>query len=237
VHCFGGFSITVHGSEVDLRQIKPKARALLRLLALNGGNPVHREVLEERLWPDADPENAARGLHVAISAVRRALEPDVPRGAPSLLTREGNAYRLVLADVEASDLTEFEEAAAKARVARQRQDLPALSAAFVTLCRLHTGDLLPEDGSSEWVLGRREDCRSTLVEAAQALSAMLLQAGRPVEAAEACGAGIRVDRYQDSLWRLLIAARDAAGEVGAAGRARADYERVLAELGVEASRA
>jgi predicted Zn-dependent protease len=66
---------------------------------------------------------------------------------------------------------------------------------------------------------------------------MLLQAGRPVEAAEACGAGIRVDRYQDSLWRLLIAARDAAGEVGAAGRARADYERVLAELGVEASRA
>jgi predicted Zn-dependent protease len=87
------------------------------------------------------------------------------------------------------------------------------------------------------VLGRREHCRSTLVEAAQALGAMLLQAGRPAEAAEACGAGIRVDRYQDSLWQLLIAARERAGEVGAAGRARAEYDRVLAELGVAATRA
>jgi DNA-binding SARP family transcriptional activator len=44
--------------------------------------------------------------------------------------------------------------------------------------------------------------------------------------------GLRADRYQDPLWRLLISARERAGDLVAARRAEADYARIQAELGI-----
>jgi DNA-binding SARP family transcriptional activator len=71
------------------------------------------------------------------------------------------------------------------------------------------------------------------VGAAEALAELRLERGDVDGAARAANAGLRIDRYHDPLWRLLIRARDAAGDQGAATRARASYERMLAELGVE----
>jgi DNA-binding SARP family transcriptional activator len=51
-------------------------------------------------------------------------------------------------------------------------------------------------------------------------------------AIRACQAGLRIDRYHDPLWRLLIEARDRAGDVGAANRDRREYQAMLAGLGV-----
>src|SRR3989442_6470844 len=58
----------------------PRVRAVLRLLAVHAGNPVHREVLQMAFWPDADAETGARNLHVAVSSLRSWLEPGVARG-------------------------------------------------------------------------------------------------------------------------------------------------------------
>ena len=52
----------------------------------------------------------------------------------------------------------------------------------------------------------------------------------------ACRFGLELDRYQDALWRLLIAARDRGGETGAASRDRRDYALVLETLGVGGDR-
>src|SRR5205823_14511387 len=104
IRCFGGFSIVIKGRPVDLTAIKPRARAVLRLLAVHTGNPVHREVLQTAFWPDADLETGARNLHVAVSSLRSWLEPGVGRGGSSFLLREGDAYRLALqADAERSE--------------------------------------------------------------------------------------------------------------------------------------
>src|SRR5207245_206633 len=56
IRCFGGFSIAIKGRPVDLTTIKPRVRAVLRLLAIHAGNPVHREVLQTAFWPDADAD-------------------------------------------------------------------------------------------------------------------------------------------------------------------------------------
>ncbi len=60
IRCFGGFSIAIKGRPVDLTTIKPRVRAVLRLLAIHAGNPVHREVLQTAFWPDADADTGAR---------------------------------------------------------------------------------------------------------------------------------------------------------------------------------
>ncbi len=235
IRCFGGFSIAIKGRPVDLTTIKPRVRAVLRLLAIHSGNPVHREVLQTAFWPDADADTGARNLHVAVSSLRSWLEPGVGRGGSSLLLREGDAYRLAIqADAEV-DLVQFSKALAAARVARLRGGVDAVITHFQQALELYAGELLPEDGPAEWAIEPRERFRAGALEAAQGLAELLLKQGDPAAAANACATGLWVDRLHDPLWKLLIQAREQAGDPGAASRARRDYARVLEELGLTAS--
>jgi DNA-binding SARP family transcriptional activator len=203
---------------------------VLRLLAVNAGRPVHREVIQDALWPDADPEAGARSLHVALSALRRELGPAAGRGSREILLRDGDAYRLAIPGGSRVDVLAFEEAMIRGRAARGRDDGRAATA-FGAAMTEYAGDLLPEDGPADWIVARRERARADYVEAALGLAEILL-AERPAEAAAVCVAALGVDAYHDPLWRLLIEARERAGDRAAAASARASYARMLADLGL-----
>ena len=235
IRLFGGFELRLEGRSVDLVGVRPRARTLLRLLCLNAGTALHHETIEAALWPEADAEASSRNLHVAIASLRRALEPTVARGAFQLLRRDGDAYRMALPAGSEVDLLPFERAVATGRAARERSDDEGAGRAFQEALDLYRGDLLPEDGPAEWVADRRELCRLAAVDAAQGLSEILLARGDPAGAARAASAGLLVERYHDPLWRVLIRAHNEAGDQGAASRARLGYDRMLAELGVEAA--
>jgi len=231
VRLFGSFAMTIEGHPVDLSRLKPRPRAVLRFLALNAGRPVHREVLQETFWPEADPETGARSLHVALSALRRELAPRAGRGACELLVREGDAYRLALPGASRIDLADFERAVVDARTIRARGATPLAIGAFRAALAAYGGDVLPEDGPAEWATGRRERARAEAVEAAGALAELLLD-GDPAGAADACAAGLALDSHHDPLWRLLVEARERAGDQAAATSARTGYARMLADLGI-----
>jgi DNA-binding SARP family transcriptional activator len=235
IRCFGGFSLAIKGRAVDLTAVKPRARAVLRLLTVHAGNPVHREVLEAAFWPDADAETGARNLHVVVSSLRSWLEPGVSRGGSSILLRQGDAYRLALQPDAEVDLVQFSKALASARVARLRGETEAAIAHFEQTLELYVGELLPEDGPAEWAIEPRERFHAGALEAAQGLAELLLKRGDPAAAANACSTGLWIDRLHDPLWKLLIQARDQAGDRVAASRARRDYARVLEELGLGAT--
>jgi DNA-binding SARP family transcriptional activator len=228
----GGYELRLDGRPVDLSGVRPRARALLRLLSLYAGGPVHHETIEAAMWPEADTDAASRNLHVAIAGLRRALEPNAGRGTFQLLRREGDAYRIALPEGADVDLLRFERALAAGRSARERGDADTALVAYQESLDRYAGELLPEDGPAEWVADRRELARLGAVEAAQQLAQLLLDRGDVEAAAQAAAAGLRIERYHDPLWRLLIRSRDEAGDQGAASRARAGYDRMLAELGV-----
>jgi DNA-binding SARP family transcriptional activator len=232
VRLLGGFGLELEGRPVDLSSVRPRARALLRLLALYAGAPVHHETIEAAMWPEAGAEAASRNLHVAIAGLRRVLEPTAGRGSFQLLRRDGDAYRLALPDAAEVDLIRFERALAAGRQARERGDSSGALLAFQEALDTYAGELLPEDGPAEWVSDRRELARLGAVEAAQQLAQLHLDRGDVEAAAQTASAGLRIERYHDPLWRLLIRSRDEAGDQGAASRARAGYDRMLAELGV-----
>jgi DNA-binding SARP family transcriptional activator len=235
IRCFGGFTIAINGRPVDLTAIKPRPRAVLRLLAVHGGNPVHREVLQLAFWPDADAETGARNLHVAVSSLRSSLEPGVGRGGSAFLLREGDAYRLALQPDAEVDLLQFAKALAAARVARLRGEMESAIGHFRQALELYAGEVLPEDGPAEWAIEPRERFRAGALEAAQGLAELLLKRGDAAAAANAAATGLWVDRFHDPLWKLLIDARERAGDPIAASRARRDYARVLEELGLTAT--
>jgi DNA-binding SARP family transcriptional activator len=234
VRTFGGFALEVDGRRVALDRVKPRARAVLRLLALHGGSPVHREIICEALWPDADAATGARSLHVAISALRGALVDAAGAAASRLLVRDGDAYRLAIPP-EAVDVARFDRAVAEGRAARGRGEVAAPG--FGLALEIHAGDLLPEDGPAEWVVDRRERYRMAAVESARAVAEESLLADQLDEVVRACRRGLEIDRTYDPLWRLLIEARDRAGDAGAATRERREYEVMLAGLGVDSATA
>jgi DNA-binding SARP family transcriptional activator len=222
----GGFAITVNSRTVDLSALKPRARALLHLLAIHAPAAVHREVLQEALWPDADAATGARSLQVGISAIRGALAV----GGPWLtVARDGDAYRLVSPD-EAVDLRDLERALAAARDVEAGGGTAAGS--YLAVVNRLDAELLPEDGPAEWVVQRREQLRVMGVAAAVSAARSALAGGDHESAAHACRVGLALDRYHDPLWRLLIEIDSRAGDAGAARRDRRDYEAVLAGLGV-----
>lgn len=235
IRLLGGYRLEVDGAQIELGGVRPRVRSLLRLLSLHAGAPVHHEQIEAALWPDADSMSASRNLHVAVAALRRALEPSAGRGGFQLVRRIGDAYVLSLPVGAEVDLLRLEVELDVGRAARSRGEIESARRSFRAVLDEYRGELLPEEGPAEWVTDRRESARLAVVEAAQALAELLLADGDAEAAASVCAAGLRVERYHDPLWRLLIRARDQAGDQGAATRARHGYGRMLAELGVEAS--
>ena len=225
----GGFAVTTDGRDLSLDGIKPRARSLLRLLAVHAGSAVHREVIAAALWPEADAGTSARSLQVAVSAVRGLFVEALGSDGARLVAREGDAYRLAV-DPEAVDVRQFDRAVGEARLARGRGgDVAEPLAAAMSL---YSGDLLPEEGPAEWIVEPREHYRAAAVDVAREAAEAALLAGDARTAIEACRAGLGIDRYHDPLWRLLIEARQAAGDVSAANRDRREYEAILVELGV-----
>jgi DNA-binding SARP family transcriptional activator len=229
VRTLGGFVLEVGGRIVPLDGVKPRVRSLLRLLAVHAGAPVHREVIQETLWPDAEAGAGSRSLHVALSALRKLLDDVADPPGGRLIVRDGDAYRLAVSPDDV-DLGRFDRAVAAGRAARARGE--ASAEAFATALELYAGDLLPEEGPAEWVAERRDQVRARAIEAATGLAEESLLVEDLGTAVRACRFGLDHDRYQDGLWRMLIAARERGGEAGAATRERREYAQVLAALGV-----
>ncbi len=232
VRCLGGLELVVGGAPVDLSAVKPRVRSLVRLLAMCGSRPVHRETIVEALWPDADARVGTRNLQVAVSSLRQLLEPGVARGEASVVVRDGDAYRLsVEGDI---DVERFERHLAAGRALAAGGQPDAARAALLDALGLYRGDLFPEEGPSEWVVGERSRLRSEAADACAALAELALATGDAAGAARAAEQGLHLERYRDRLWRLLVRAHDEAGDAAAATHARARYAEVLDELGVAA---
>ena len=200
MRCFGGFEIAVDGAAVDLGEMRPRAQALLRLLALEHGRAIHRERLIDTLWPGASVTVGARRLQVAISSIRTVLQSALPSGA-DVVRRTGDSYRLVLPDA-AVDVHDVRSVAR--RGGRRSRSAATHRAARRAAMERYTGELLPEDGSADHVVGERERLRLAAATASCALARDHLSAGQFAEAAAAARRSLELDRYQDSAWQLLV---------------------------------
>jgi DNA-binding SARP family transcriptional activator len=211
---------------VDVESLRPRARTVLRMLAVDVGAGVHRETLCEQLWPADDQATAAKKLQVAISSIRRLLD-----GAGDLVRRRGEVYVLDVGP-EVSDVQRVSAAVVAGRTALARGDAEAAGESFRAALDVPRGELLPEEGAADWVIGRRQAVVSDVIEAATGLAEILLDRGDPGEAVKVCRNGLAADRYCDPLWRLLLQALDAAHDTAGHARARHQYDAVLTDLGI-----
>jgi DNA-binding SARP family transcriptional activator len=225
VRCFGEFEVRVEGRRIDLSDVKPRARSLLRLLASAGGRPIHREHLVNALWPDADLECGLRNLHVALSSLRQRLAK-MHVDAATALVRCGESYALDVGPDGFFDVAEFEH------FIDRSADSTVEAADLDRALRLYRGELLDDEGPAEWVTARREQMRHRAGRAATTLAERALSRNENERAAMRCEQGLAIDRYNDRLWQIYETALLRSGRPVAAAKVRSEYSALLAELAV-----
>jgi DNA-binding SARP family transcriptional activator len=218
LRCFGGFGIVVDGVPADLGELRPRALALLRILALEYDTNVHRERLIDLLWPGAALDIGTRRLQVNISSIRTALQHC---GITDLdaVRRTGDSYRLVLSDT-AVDVRQFDTLLA---AAKQERHVGSRIGLRTRALDLYTGELFPEDGSAEHVLPERERLRFAAADAAYLLARDHVAQHDLDAACSAARTSLRLDRYQDGAWELLADCLSATGDDAAATRTRLEH--------------
>ena len=229
LQCLGSFALLVDDVPVAWGGLRPRARALLMLLGLRAGQPVHREELIEAIWPEATLPSGTRSLQVAVSSVRQWL---VAAGLPEdSLRRQGDAYALCLPGV-ALDVRRFEELARAARSGTAATGDDDALGAYSAAVEAYRGDLLPEVGPAEWVIGERDRLRTLAAHLAADAAGLALASGSWSVGIASARRSVELDPYHDPAWRALAELLDGAGDHSAAVVARREHARVCAELGV-----
>jgi DNA-binding SARP family transcriptional activator len=225
LRCLGGFTLTAGGVDLPWRELRPRVRALLMLLAMNHGRHMHRERIVDTLWPDATLASGIRSLQVAVSSIRQCLSAGgITEDA---LHRHGDAYALQLPSV-VDQLADFERLA-RAAVRAQRSEALRLR---LSALDLYAGDLLPEMGPAEWVVEERARLRLLAAEVASEAARSALAADDLRTALEAARRSVALDPYHDPSWELVVEICERAGDHSAAAVARREQARIWVDLGL-----
>lgn len=221
IRLLGGFGVDHDGRPVDARAWRlRKARTLVKLLALQRDQRLHRDVLLDALWPDRTPMSAVNNLHQALHVARRVLAGDGPTGG--LLELRDDVVALSADGVVDVDVRRFEQLAAHGRATGDLADLRAAVAAY-------RGDLLPEDRFEDWATQPREELRHAFCDLLVDLADTATQAnaGHEIEALEALQRALTIDPLHERAVRSLMR-RHAA--MGRRSEALALYERLRGDL-------
>lgn len=104
----------------------------------------------EHFWPDASRANATNNLNKILFMARRALEPELAKGAESAyLKRNGELIALQLSNANDVDVLAF-EAIAQQTITNRNPELLSRAAT------LYKGELLPEDRFEEKIIACRD---------------------------------------------------------------------------------
>ena len=158
LYLLGPFKVSVGEKEIPVSDFKSsKALLILKYLAAHRSRRgfIPKDVLVEMLWPDEDPKKTGSRFNVAMSALRKTLEPGLPPKAPSgYIERKKDLYRLYDDRRIRVDAEQFAMAVSNTRKSDTdpRTGIPALAPAV----KLYRGDFLQEDRYRDWCIKKRQ---------------------------------------------------------------------------------
>lgn len=229
ISVLGTFDVhTVEGEPA--RWTSRKARSLLKILVARRGSPIAREQLMAMLWPDDDPVDLGNRMAVAVSTVRRALDPDRTLPPDALVRSDAGTVRLVTAAVDL-DVETFLRDTASALEAH-RADRGDAGQLLRTALTAYQGEAMPDEPYEEWAEGLRATTTAAYTDLLRAMASRASDDGDPLLASDALRRLVELDPFDEPAHLALI---DALGSLGALGQARSARERYvarMAELGV-----
>jgi DNA-binding SARP family transcriptional activator len=181
-----------------------KTCQLFKVLVTHRQRTVSGDELLDWLWPDLSLASARNSLWVAVSHLRRVLEPDIARRAAStFVLTEPTGYRFDPAGRCQIDVDVFLNQVRIGQDQQRQGEWMTALAAYLAAQALYRGDYLAEDPYEDWALPTQEQVRETFLELQTALATCRLALGH----------------YRESLVhaRLVLEPRDLPRERLAAG--------------------
>lgn len=233
LRCLGPFTVCRRGQPIPAEAFtRRKAVTLLKLLALQEGAPVSREVLIEHLWPEVEPQLGANRLHGIVHDLRSVIEPHRTEREWLYVRNRGELYYL---DRQASidlDLTRFRLLLAQGSRAGPAHDTETI-ACLEQAVELYRGDLFEDDPFAEWCGTQRQELKEHHVNTLERLARLHTKQGNPERALACLRHALRSSPFRDD---LLLAQMELLARLARSNEALAvydDYVRLLKEdLGV-----
>lgn len=208
-----------------------KARTLLKILVARRGSPIAREQLMDLLWPGEDPDELGNRMSVAVSTVRRALDPDRSLPVDALLRAEGGTLRLMTdtVDVDVESFLGHCTVALEAYGSGDPDALRLLNAAIAE----HRGEALPDEPYEPWADLLRSSVAATYARVLRAAAELAAAAGNHLTTSDMLRRLVELDPYDEPAHLGLVAALRSLGAHGQAEAAHRRYAARMADLGVD----
>jgi ATP/maltotriose-dependent transcriptional regulator MalT/DNA-binding SARP family transcriptional activator len=153
----GQFKLTIGDRELPLSKWKSsKALMIFKYLAANRSlGFIPREVLIEMLWPDENLQKTGSRFNMAMSALRRTLEPQLAaKSASAYIERKKDTYRLYPGPGISIDAEGFSDTII---LAESNKNNPRKALENCLLAEsFYQGSFLEEDRYEEWCIQKRE---------------------------------------------------------------------------------
>lgn len=225
----GQFRVTMGTRNIPLSKWKSsKALMILKYLAANRHQGfIPREVLIEMLWPDGDPGKTGSRFNMAMSALRKTLEPDLAPKAPStLIERKKDRYRLFSDDRVCIDTELFSKALV---LAEKPNPLNKLSL-YLEAQSIYQGAFLEEDRYEDWCIQKRAQFAATylkvlksifdIFEAEEDLENAIFYAGKIIEA----------EPFDESMIKRLMFLYARSGNLSKIKKTYLGHEKIAEEM-------
>jgi predicted ATPase/DNA-binding SARP family transcriptional activator len=209
IRMFGPMEVRICGRPLP-RLRSRKGLWLLALLALRAGRAVEREWLCGALWPDDDASDARGSLRQSLYDLRQAMGPAAAR----LRSSTGHAISLDLTGAFV-DVSAFDTAMA-------RSDEASLEAGV----HLRRGPLL-EGCAEEWVIPERQVRDRSYLAALEALAAAAHSREDFAAEADWLRRATAEEPFREDLWRNLMQAVSACGDLAGALSAYREFRELL----------
>jgi DNA-binding SARP family transcriptional activator len=228
----GRFAVLRAGEPVPLTDWQSrKARDLLKVLVARKGRPVSREAAAEALWPGEDPEPLANRLSVALSIIRRILDPGRQHPPDHYVVADARTIAL-RADRMDIDLIGFLQAADDAIDLMSKGERETAEPALRRAWQIYAGDFLEEDIYEDWAVDAREEARARLLAVLRLLARLAADQGDDESAGRYLGQLLEREPYDEDAWLARIAGQLRLRRHGEARRQYAAYARRMSELDV-----
>ncbi len=225
LHMLGRFEVrSGELTLIDASWRHSKAKALIKLLALQPNRSLHREQVLDTLWGHLKPKAAAANLRKN----RHYLRSDLRNGSRPAELVESNGELLVLLPDVRLDIDEFRELGRQAHAMRTDTSL------YEQALKLYEGELLPEDLYEEWTAGPRDELAALHAELLAELTQLYETTGRLELAKERADQLVRADPLNEESQRSLVRLLARTGDrEGALRQLEACRKALREELGVE----
>ena len=160
-----------------------------------------KDLLLEILWPGEDPAKTGKRFNVAVSRLRKILEPDLPSKAAShYIQRNRDQYRLVSGEAVSSDVQAFLHHARQCQTQNPDQARDHARKAVA----LYRGPFLEDTRYQDWCAPRREELAREYASLLRRLIQESREADQPEESCHWIQAYLAHDPFEESLYAPLM---------------------------------